>query len=268
MMLRSAAPLFLCLIFLNVFKCDPQDVHVRYCKLNDTDYLKPIHYVKQITQSANTLDVFTIVAKPYEYSYIANGEFWLNFKDMRIQPAYDNEGHMLPNNHKNLLRFHIFSDTDWILDQGKEQGYHMYDMRNMTDIDKKFRAIYKHHAVNEVEYEFLCFYRWHLFRYAIDNWADHAHPIENIITMDSDIIMLSNAFEYYFKTLETLQYRSSNQFELIVVSPGKSELVLISRSCVLLQKLWCHMWWKRHPIYLRNRFVATFIHFYHRHNEI
>jgi hypothetical protein len=162
------------------------------------------------------LDLFVIVAKPQEYQYILKGEFWLNLKLMKALSKSKNE----------LMRFHIFTDTHWIVTHGTEQGYNMYDMTKMKEHDTHFMNMYKinHHSINSVEYEYLCFYRWHLFRHAVDNWPDKTRPITNIITMDSDVIITTNPVEYYFRTIQTLGYQNASQFELIVVAPGAMHL--------------------------------------------
>ena len=165
---------------------------------------------------SSTLDLFTVVSIPKSYPYIDHGEFWLGYKLMRMLALNGTQ------NSLTRLRLHIFTDTKWIVEQGQEQGYFMYDTTQpeYQTIDKRFRAQYKHKSRNSFEYEYLCFYRWHLFRRAIDTWQDAAHPIENIMSVDSDVILLMNPFEYYHKSLDLLQFHNHSDFELVVVGPG------------------------------------------------
>ena len=114
------------------------------------------------------IDMFTIISKPSEYAYISKGDFWLSLHLMNTLSS--------PANDSSRLRIHIFTDTNWIMEHGQELGYHMY---NISSNNKRFRGLYNkfmdvyrpnHHSINTVEYEFLCFYRWHLFRSVMDDW--------------------------------------------------------------------------------------------------
>jgi hypothetical protein len=168
-----------------------------------------------VDHASLTVDIFTIISNPKDYQYIARGDFWVTF-------------HLLVLYAPNNVRIHIYTDTQKIIDIGMAQGYYMYDLRLMTELDNAFMSMYRpnHHSINTVEYEYLCFYRWHLFRNIIDNWGkmhsgEHYKPIQNIITMDSDVVITMDPTKFYAQVLSSLKYQSSNDFELIIIAPGK-----------------------------------------------
>ena len=184
-----------------------------------------------LTEAHCTVDLFTIISKPQEYLYIARGEFWLGLhlaSTVTSQSSARSECGEV----NSSLRIHIFTDTVWIMDHGRELGYHMYNMSSQNErfnsLHDRFMNIYRpnHHSINTVEYEFLCFFRWHLFREAVEDWNNQRNqsPINKIITMDSDAIILTNANNLFSKMYKSLDFSSADSFELIVVTPGAFHL--------------------------------------------
>ncbi len=200
-------------------------IHFPSCSLNFTalNPVKPLsNYSSQLVEGI-TLDVFSVLSNsdPKEFPYIANGEVWLNFHLIKS----------LNKNPKSLIRFHFFTDSQHIMDQGIELGYFMHDMRNLTKLNDHFMRMYRpnHHSINTVEYEYLCFYRWHMYRHAIDAWQDDQQPITNIITMDSDVLIVFDPVEFYVRAVEALGFQnenSSSNFELAVISAGAFHIIL------------------------------------------
>ena len=179
-----------------------------------------------------TVDLFTIISKPHEYVYIARGDFWLGLH-LTTTLTSGSAAHSDPYCHEvSSLRIHIFTDTLWIMDHGRELGYHMYNISSQNErfhaLHDRFMQIYRpnHHSINTVEYEFLCFFRWHLFREAVEEWNNQRNqsPIKKIITMDSDAMILANANSLYSNMHISLDFLSADSFELIVVTPGAFHL--------------------------------------------
>lgn len=72
-----------------------------------------------------------------------------------------------------------------------------------------------HYSSNGLVYEFLCFYRWHVFRRLLEKWPllyPTEVPILKIMTLDSDVIMLENANEFYNKAISTLHYDRDSSY--------------------------------------------------------
>ena len=180
-----------------------------------------------LTDQSCTVDLFTIISKPHEYVYIARGDFWLGLHLTNILTSGSNA-----HSDALCLRIHIFTDTVWIMDHGRELGYHMYNISSQNErfqaLHDRFMQMYRpnHHSINTVEYEFLCFFRWHLFREAVDNWNNQRNQssIKKIITIDSDAIILADANSLYSKMHSSLEFSSADSFELIVVTPGAFHL--------------------------------------------
>jgi len=196
----------------------------------------PIEPSEILLLQSNTVhcyvDLFTIITKPHEYAYISKGDFWLSLHLMQTLTNKDknnstNDSTNCINHH---LRLHIFTDTRWIIDYGNDLGYYMYNIsssnRGYRAADEIFMGMYRpnHHSINTVEYEYLCFFRWHLFRIVVDNWEDSHAPINRIITMDSDAIITTDAFTLYNNLYLSLDYNSENDFDLIVITPGAFHL--------------------------------------------
>ena len=97
-------------------------------------------------------------------------------------------------------RLHVFTSNDDIIQKGKEvnENVFIWDIR-LLRFEKqqvfleKYSKIYE--SVNPLLFEFLCFNRWHVYRYAISLWnrMNPSEPINRILTLDLDVVLLVNA---------------------------------------------------------------------------
>lgn len=165
----------------------------------------------------HVVDVFLVVARPQDYKYISNGNFWIGPQLMQALSK------------NNDTRVHIFTDTDDIMVRGTMLGYYMYDMGKepFVSLNKHFFEMYEknHHSINNVEYEYLCFYRWHMFRKVVELWENQVKPITRILTIDTDVVMLTNAAEFFHNAVAALHIdQADNSFEVITISHGAVHL--------------------------------------------
>lgn len=175
------------------------------------------------------IDVMLIVTNRKEYGYISSGDFWYSLQVMRglsfcafcSQPK---------------LRIHIFSRDRIVLNQAAYLGYIVHDLASpsLTSIKDDFMNRYSknHFSVNDVEYEGLCFYRWLIFAHVVREWSklEPNNPIRNIISFDSDVLMLMDLHLFRSRVLEVLEPKtvqssrkdsiSAIPWELVVVLPG------------------------------------------------
>lgn len=213
--------------------CDICSVHNRSTdNIHSSKYYEKSSKEKGKVIFSPTVDVFLIVTRPQDYKYIQNGNFW-------ITPAVIKAFIKM-----NDTRIHIFSETDAILRHGNSLGfpYFMHDMRSFQFLDVQFFGMYErnHHSINPMAYEYLCFYRWHLFRQAMQEWEKEypASPMQRILTIDLDVLMLRNAAMFFEEVLQSLSLpRNTNysssfstplpiefSFELIVIANGAVHL--------------------------------------------
>jgi hypothetical protein len=191
------------------------------------------------------VDVFLVVTTPKNYQYIESGAWWAG--PLLLQAFAVN----------NDTRVHIFSDAQEILDQGSRYGgFYMHDMRQMKALQDSFFAMYKvnHHSINDVNYEFLCFYRWLMFRSMVDYWQKTHTPedqISKIVTIDSDVLIMTNALDFFDGVLRTLRYGVDQPYELIIITPGAvhlwSYMGLISYSDYIYE------WYNKRQVREQNR---------------
>lgn len=108
----------------------------------------------------DVVDVMTVISDPHEFEYLRNGDVWLS---LLLMLKYSPPQH---------VRVHIMTNNVKVLSIGKELGLHMYWMQDYQRHHDQFMALYRpnHHSINTVEYEFLCYYRWHLYKYILDSW--------------------------------------------------------------------------------------------------
>jgi hypothetical protein len=180
------------------------------------------------------VDVFFIISKgEEEYTYIKSDEFWLS---LLLLKSYS---------HNNDTRIHLVTDIQNILDNVKLIGFPFFghDLRKYQKENDEFMTMYKpnHHSINSIEYEYLCFYRWHVFRYIVVNWSiTHPNelPMKRIMTLDLDVIFFQNAAEFFNNVVESLtipiNYHKNDtnhinnnhydNFELIVITNGAIHL--------------------------------------------
>ena len=184
-----------------------------YCSNQSTFTREDLLNSNTKTVSHQIVDVFLVVARPQDYKYISNGNFWIGPKLMK-ELSKDND-----------TRVHIFTDTAAIENRGKADGFYMYDMGKepFKAVHEHFFAMYEknHHSINNVEYEYLCFFRWHLFRKLVEMWKTEANPIKRVLTIDTDVVMLTNAAEFFSNAIQALQISSEDDgFDVVTISPG------------------------------------------------
>ena len=172
------------------------------------------------------VDVFFMVREHKDYPYILDGSFWYGPKLLKL----------FSNNslNKTYVRVHILSDNDNILIIGQKLGFYMHNISEIKYLEEEFFELYKynHHSVNLIPYEFLCFHRWHMYRYYIEQWNNNTinEKIINIMTIDSDIMFFMNAYDFYYKTLSSLSISFStsidvtSSYDMIMISPGALQL--------------------------------------------
>lgn len=109
-------------------------------------------------------------------------------------------------------RIHIVTDSDQIIAEGKEFGdpFNMYKLRDFDYITLPFKHLYAptHHSVNSMEYEYLCFNRWHIMKEIARTWNVH-HPadkINRILSLDLDVLMLQNVAKFVDSTIRALTF--------------------------------------------------------------
>ena len=161
----------------------------------------------------SAVDYLTVISNPESSAYIANGDFWLSLHLLRTLSSH--------------LRIHILTNSQLIFSHGRELGYYMYDFSSGNkpyfDLNKKFVKMYlpNHHSINPFEYEYLCFFRWHLFRRVVDDWEKQNSPMERIITADSDVVIFTDARKLYQGLIDSYSpNHSSKTFELFTLIRG------------------------------------------------
>lgn len=180
-----------------------------------------------IANESEIIDIFSAVmvsnSDINDQQYIAHGDFWLTFRYNVLLTK------------KGSVRVHILTDSSVVFDQGEQLGFHMY---RIEMIDEKFYRLYQpNYYVNklrgrsqkELVFEYFNFYRWLKYTEVMELWnAKHKESptkqIKNILAIDADVLFLRSAHEFYFQTLHSLSYRTSKDFEIIMVSPGALQL--------------------------------------------
>lgn len=92
-------------------------------------------------------------------------------------------------------------------------------MNAMESISKPFWDVYQrvHDSVNSLEYEYLCFNRWHLMRHIVES---STAPMTRILSLDLDVLMLVSANDFVNRVMYALEYESEKDFDVIVVGLG------------------------------------------------
>ena len=157
----------------------------------------------------STVDYLTLISNPESSPYLVNGDFWLSLHLLRSLSSH--------------LRIHILTNSQWVISHGRELGFYMYDFSSRNkpyfELHEKFVKMYmpNHHSINALEYEYLCFFRWHLFRRVVDDWEKQNSPMERIITADSDVVLFTDASKLYQGLIDCY---SPKTFELFTIIRG------------------------------------------------
>jgi hypothetical protein len=164
--------------------------------------------------------VYTNLFSVIDMPFVANGHYWLLFRYASLLQR------------KASLRWHMVTDSQAVYQQGAELGFNMYMISSFSELNSTYWSIYSPNHFSAIsgpgtkEYEFLCFFRWILYSKIVQDWNANGNmmPIRNILTMDSDVLLLSSPFKFYFKVLNSLQFSSSSEYDMVVVSPGALHL--------------------------------------------
>lgn len=162
------------------------------------------------TATIRTVDVFfTVESQTRSHRYIYADHFWvvpiLLERMARLQKQAD--GTVTTD-----TRIHIFSSSDYILKKGQFMGdnIYMWDARIIHPAkQKRFFDFYStvHFSVNVLEYEFLCFNRWHIYRWAMEWWNENhsdSEKMTRILTLDLDVVLFKNAAVFFDDILASL----------------------------------------------------------------
>ena len=169
------------------------------------------------------VDVFMVVMMNVErYDYYEKKLFWLT--------------PVIIKNLGNNTRIHVFTNDDGIMSTGTELGFFMHDSRTKFAMEhRRFHEMYKqnHYSVNNLEYEYLCFFRWHMFRIVVENMNNFVfvgpgeQKIKRVLTIDSDVVLFQNVGEFFDSLANGLQLVSPTRgdvFDVIVVAHGAVQL--------------------------------------------
>jgi hypothetical protein len=136
----------------------------------------------------------------------------------------------------NNTRIHIFTNDDLVIQTGTEMGLFVHDSRTKFAMEhRRFHDMYKqnHFSVNNLEYEYLCFFRWHMFRIVVENMnnfvfvGENEPKIKRVLTIDSDVVLFQNANVFFDSLLNGLQLISpihGDVFDVIIVAHGAVQL--------------------------------------------
>ena len=163
---------------------------------------------------SSIVDVFYLAAYPKNYTYIKEGQFWNG--PLLVQAL----------SRCNDTRVHIFSEDAAILSKSLQYGFISHNISKYSNIEQSFRRMYRHVSFNYFDYEFLCFYRWHMFNQMIKTWntlQSSSGRISRVITLDTDVLLMMNAAEFYKRAVVASGVDKSNM-DLIIASPGAVQL--------------------------------------------
>lgn len=138
----------------------------------------------------------------------------------------------------NKVRIHMFVDSDEVKQHlSRFKFLYLHDMRDYQYLEDEFFALYKpnHHSINNVYYEFLCFYRWLLYDRMISDWNHNVTtnkdnynihkrsgpPIKHVLTIDSDVFLLVDVIDLFHRLFHASSVVfGQSDIELVVLSPG------------------------------------------------
>jgi len=167
--------------------------------------------------------LFVVTGSQTKQHYIHSGEFWvipLLVKEMSFNPKTDSTSDFGDNYDS---RIHIITDSTEVFQAGSNfsKPFYMYQLKDFDAISAPFKELYapNHGSVNDLEYEFLCFNRWHIMKHIMIAWnkendqlnatKHHNHsPMTRILSLDLDVLLLQNAAKFVDNTLRTLVYSS------------------------------------------------------------
>eukprot|EP01038_Epipyxis_sp_PR26KG_P008356 gene8356-11303_t len=195
------------------------------------------------------VDVFLMVTKSTQQTYIEKGLFWISPLIIKL----------LSVNQTMITRIHIFTDSPNTFVNPNHTAFthpfYLHDINKYKTTTDDFFEVYKkyHYSVNSLPYEFLCFNRWNIYANTMLDWNKNQHygyfnqsnnhrnrhhrmaPINRILALDLDILMTMDAATFYMNIIHSLSYNKIQNnaddidnfddfYELIVVGLGAIHL--------------------------------------------
>lgn len=187
------------------------------------------------------VDVFVVIAKLRKYEHVTGGPFWLTLDVLHkfakmtkvTLPVSTRHNHSQPLSLD--TRIHVLTESDDIIQHAQthlSHPYYVHDMRKYAELTASFYQTYSktHVSVNSLDYEFLCFNRWHLFSNITETWNQQWYPqykdfhINYILSLDLDVLMTISAADFVQRIVSALSTSAAEEqrhdFEVAVIGLG------------------------------------------------
>lgn len=172
----------------------------------------------QFAFSGSVVDIFFVISGLKNYDFVDEGHFWVSLEAIRLLAARTSAGGAAEGWD---TRIHILADNAKVLSSTMQLGppFYAHDMATMRNLSQPFFETYQrvHDSVNTLEYEFLCFNRWHLMQHIV---STSPFAMRRLLSLDLDVLLLVNASQLVDRVLHALRYRSEEDFDVVVLGLG------------------------------------------------